>query len=88
MAAASYHLRILSPKYGQMCNVKPLTANRSLSFAVNWSNLDVKVSTVNIVVVLRKGPRWPPLPPPPPPLAEGLDPPLQQQSYSGLHSAK
>ena len=85
MAAASYHLRILSPKYGQMCNVKPLTANRSLSFAVNWSNLDVKVSTVNIVVDLRKGPRRPPLPPP---LAEGLDPPLQQQSYSGLHSAK
>ena len=35
MAAASYHLRILSPEYGQMCNVKPLTANRSLLFAVN-----------------------------------------------------
>ena len=26
--------RILSPKYGQTGNVKPLTANRSLSFAV------------------------------------------------------
>ena len=35
MAAASYHLRILSPEYGQMCNVKPLIANRSLLFAVN-----------------------------------------------------
>ena len=36
MAAASYnyHLRVLSPKYGQTGNVKPLTANRSLSFAV------------------------------------------------------
>ena len=36
--------RILSPKYGQMCNVKPLTANHSLSFSVksfkvsNFSN--------------------------------------------------
>ena len=43
MAAASYHLRILSPKYGQTGNVKPLTTNRSLSFAVKWPNLDLKV---------------------------------------------
>ena len=34
MAAAGYHPRILSPKYGQMGNVKLLTANRSLSFPV------------------------------------------------------
>ena len=34
MAAVSYHPQILSPKYGQMDNVKPLTANRSWSFAV------------------------------------------------------
>ena len=27
MAAASYHPRTLSPKYGQMANMKPLTAN-------------------------------------------------------------
>ena len=27
MAAASYHPRILIPKYGQTDNVKPLTAN-------------------------------------------------------------
>ena len=39
MAAASYHSRILNPKYGQTGNVKPLTANRSLSFAVKWPNL-------------------------------------------------
>ena len=47
MAAANYHLRILSPKYGQMGNVKPLTANRSLSFAVKWPNLDLKVPISN-----------------------------------------
>ena len=47
IAAASYHPRILSPKYGQTGNVKPLTANRrSLSFAVKWPNLDLKVSIV------------------------------------------
>ena len=47
MAAASYHPRIVSPKYGQTGNVKPLTANRrSLSFAVKWPNLDLKVSVV------------------------------------------
>ena len=47
IAAASYHRRILSPKYGQTGNVKPLTANRrSLSFAVKWPNLDLKISIV------------------------------------------
>ena len=47
IAAASYHPRILSLKYGQTGNVKPLTANRrSLSFAVKWPNLDLKVSIV------------------------------------------
>ena len=44
MAAASYHPRILSSKYGQTGNVKPLTANHSLSFAVKWPNLGLKVS--------------------------------------------
>ena len=34
MAAASYHPRILSPKYEHSGNVKPLTVNRSLLFAV------------------------------------------------------
>ena len=34
------------PKYGQTGNVKPLTANRSLSFAIKWPNLDPKVSNV------------------------------------------
>ena len=34
MAAAKYHPRILSPKYGQTGNVKLLTANGSLSFTV------------------------------------------------------
>lgn len=33
MATASYHPRILSPRYGQTDNVKSLTANRSLPFA-------------------------------------------------------
>ena len=46
MAAASYHQRIFSPKYGQTGNVKRLTANYSLSFAVKWPNLDNKVSIV------------------------------------------
>ena len=45
MAAASYHSRILSSKYGQTGNVKPLTANCSLSFAVKWPNFGVKVSS-------------------------------------------
>ena len=43
MATASYHPRILS---GQTGNVKPLSANRSLSFPVKWPNLDLKVSIV------------------------------------------
>ena len=30
MAVASYHRQILSPKYGQTGNVKPLTANHGL----------------------------------------------------------
>ena len=34
MAAASYHPRILIPKYGQKDFVKPLTGNRGLPFAV------------------------------------------------------
>ena len=34
MAAPSYHPQILSPKYGQMDNVKVLSANCSWSFAV------------------------------------------------------
>ena len=46
MAAANYHPRILSPRYRQRCNVKPLTANCSLSFAVKWPNLDHMVSIV------------------------------------------
>ena len=50
MAAASYHLQILSPKYGQMGNVKPLTANRSLSFAVKWPNLDLNPLNPNIKI--------------------------------------
>ena len=44
MAAASYHPRIFSLKHGQTGNVKPLTANRSLSFPVKWPNLDLKIS--------------------------------------------
>ena len=44
MAAASYYPRILIPKYEQTDNVKPLTANRGLQFAVGWPNLDLKVS--------------------------------------------
>ena len=46
MTATSYHLRILSSKYGQTGNMKPLTANRSLSFEVKWPNHDLKVSIV------------------------------------------
>ena len=34
MAAASYHPRILSPKYGQTGNIKPLTVNRKPQFVV------------------------------------------------------
>ena len=48
-AIASYHPRIWSPKYGQTFNLKRLTANRSLSFAVKWPNLDLKVSKLTPV---------------------------------------
>ena len=48
MAAASYHPRILSPKYEHSGNVKPLTVNRSLLFAVKWPDLDLKVSNLSI----------------------------------------
>ena len=53
MTAASYHSRILSPKYGQTGNVKPLTTNRSLMFAVKFPNLDLKVSNTNNLSVER-----------------------------------
>ena len=43
MAAASYHPRILIPKYGQTDNVKLLTTNRGLPFAIRRPNLDLKV---------------------------------------------
>ena len=46
MAAASYHARILSPKYGQTPNVKRLTTNRCLPFAVRLQTLDLRVSNV------------------------------------------
>ena len=46
MTATSYHLRILSSKYGQTGNMKLLTAHRSLSFEVKWPNHDLKVSIV------------------------------------------
>ena len=39
MTAASYHSRILIPKYGQTGNVKPLTANRGLPFVVRQQTL-------------------------------------------------
>ena len=51
MAAASYHPRILSPKYGHTCNVKPLTVNRSLLFAVKCPDLDLKVYSLSIKLV-------------------------------------
>ena len=47
MTAATYRQQILSPKYGQTGNVKPLTANCSLSFAVKWSNLGLKASDIS-----------------------------------------
>ena len=50
--AASYHLRILSPKYGQTRNGKPLIANRSFSFVVKWPNLDLKVSCISFLTLL------------------------------------
>ena len=33
-----------SPKYGQTANVKSLSGDRVLLFAVKWPNLDFKVS--------------------------------------------
>ena len=67
MAAASHHPRILSPKYWQAGNVKPLTANRSLSFVVKWPNLDLKVSNKSHVYSKRQTPNeiyitWPSFP--------------------------
>ena len=35
-----------SPKYEKTGNLKPLTANRSLSFAVKWPNLNLKFSII------------------------------------------
>ena len=46
--AASYHPRILSPKYGQTASLKPLTANRRLPFAVRWPDLVFKVSFTSL----------------------------------------
>ena len=46
MAATSNHPQIFSLKYGQMGNVKLLTADHSLLFAVKWPNLDLKVSSI------------------------------------------
>ena len=43
MAASSYHLWILSPKYGHTGNEEMLTENHGLPFAVRWPNLDLKV---------------------------------------------
>ena len=44
------HPLIISPKYGQTGNVKPLTANCSLSFAVKWPNLFLKVSIIFVYI--------------------------------------
>ena len=49
--------RILSPKYGQTGNVKPLTANRSLSFAVKWPNHDLKVPSFGMIWIRITDPR-------------------------------
>ena len=54
MATASYHPWILRAKYGQTGNVKLLTANRSLSFAVKWPNLDLKGSINNFIAKTQK----------------------------------
>ena len=54
IAAASYHPLILSPKYGQTGNVKPLTANRSLSFAVKWPILDVRLVHACALLAIEK----------------------------------
>ena len=48
MAAASYHPRILIPKYGQTGSVKPLSANTRIAFCgkIIWPSFDRKVSNV------------------------------------------
>ena len=51
MIAASYQPRILSPKYGQTDNVKPLTTNLGLPFAVRWPKHDLKREHFHLVVV-------------------------------------
>ena len=68
MAAASYLPRILSTKYGQTSNVKPLTSNCSLPFAVKWPNLDLKVSIIIFfkTCTSRASSVFLPLPPAPP----------------------
>ena len=43
MVAASYHPRIVSPKYGQTGNLRLLTAKRGFQFTARWLNLDLKV---------------------------------------------
>ena len=43
MVAATYHPRILIPKYGQTGNVKPLTA-----VCGKTANLDLKVSVLSL----------------------------------------
>ena len=43
MAAATYHLRTLSPKYGQTGKEKPLYY-RKQQFAAKWPKNDHKVS--------------------------------------------
>ena len=54
MAATSNRPPILSSKYGQTGNVKPLTANRSLSFAVKWPNLDVRLVHACALLAIEK----------------------------------
>ena len=56
VAAASYHPRILIPKYGQTDNVKPLTANRGLLFAVKPGfHLPISISTSTCVLQVKSG---------------------------------
>ena len=43
MVAASYHPRIVSPKYGLTGNLRLLTAKRGFQFAARWLNLDLEV---------------------------------------------
>lgn len=54
MAVATYRQQILSPKYGKTGNVKSLTANRSLLFAVKWSNLGLKASDISTLSARRQ----------------------------------